>query len=356
MAMPEAFVFRVTATDGTARRGQIDTPHGRFETPAFMPVGTAGTVKALTGRDLLDIGAEIILANTYHLLLRPGDDVIARCGGLHAFMGWDGPILTDSGGYQVFSLGDRRVVTEDGARFRSHLDGSEHLLTPERAVEIQARLGSDIAMAFDECTPYPVSRDVARASMELSLRWGRRSRVRFRTLAQTRDEEVTNRRQAQFGIVQGGVFPDLRARSVEETLSVGFDGYAIGGLSVGEPAGVMCDVAAGTAHALPPDRPRYLMGVGTPSTSSRWWPVASTCSIASSRPETPETGSCSPGRGQSTSRARDTPRIGRHPTRPAAATRAGTTRERIYDIYSWPARSPRPPSTRYITYTSTLTP
>ena len=264
MAMPEAFVFRVTATDGTARRGQIDTPHGRFETPAFMPVGTAGTVKALTGRDLLDVGAEIILANTYHLLLRPGDDVIARCGGLHAFMGWDGPILTDSGGYQVFSLGDRRVVTEDGARFRSHLDGSEHLLTPERAVEIQARLGSDIAMAFDECTPYPVSRDVARASMELSLRWGRRSRVRFRTLAQARDEGVTNRRQAQFGIVQGGVFPDLRARSVEETLSIGFDGYAIGGLSVGEPAGVMCDVAAGTAHALPPDRPRYLMGVGTP--------------------------------------------------------------------------------------------
>ena len=262
--MPETFAFRVTATDGTARRGEVATPHGSFETPAFMPVGTAGTVKALTGRDLRDVGAEIVLANTYHLLLRPGDELIARCGGLHRFMGWDGPILTDSGGYQVFSLGDRRVVTENGARFRSHLDGSEHMLTPERAVEIQARLGSDIAMAFDECTPYPVSRETARESMELSLRWGRRSRSRFLTLARSLDGGVANPEQAQFGIVQGGVFPDLRARSVEETLAIGFDGYAIGGLSVGEPASVMYEVAARTARRLPDDRPRYLMGVGTP--------------------------------------------------------------------------------------------
>ena len=262
--MSEALAFRVTATDGAARRGEVQTAHGRFETPAFMPVGTSGAVKALIGRDLQDVGAEIILANTYHLLLRPGDELIARCGGLHRFMAWQGPILTDSGGYQVFSLGDRRVVTEAGARFRSHLDGSEQMLTPERAVEVQARLGSDIAMAFDECTPHPVSEDAARESMELSLRWGRRSRRRFLALSKHADAVMTNSRQAQFGIVQGGVFPELRARSAEETVAIGFDGYAIGGLSVGEPVNIMRDVAAQTAAQLPDDRPRYLMGVGTP--------------------------------------------------------------------------------------------
>ena len=261
--MPDSLEFRVSHTDGLARRGELRTPHGVVQTPAFMPVGTAGAVKAVTHRDLLDLGAEIILANTYHLFLRPGDALIADAGGLHRFVGWSGPMLTDSGGYQVFSLGRRRTISEQGAGFQSHVDGTRHLLTPEKATEIQARLGSDIAMAFDECTPYPVSRDDARRSMELTTRWGRRSRDRFLDL-QAGGGGLTNPGQAQFGIVQGGVFPDLRERHVHETLSTGFDGYAIGGLSVGEPTEVMYDVAGGTARLLPADRPRYLMGVGLP--------------------------------------------------------------------------------------------
>ena len=251
-------------TDGLARRGELTTPHGVVRTPAFMPVGTVGAVKAVTHRDLLDLGAEIILANTYHLFLRPGDALIAAAGGLHRFAGWSGPLLTDSGGYQVFSLGRRRTISEQGACFRSHVDGARHLLTPERATEIQARLGADIAMAFDECTPYPVTWDEARRSMELTARWGRRSRERFLHLQAGGDGGLTNPGQAQFGIIQGGVFPDLRERHVRETLSIGFDGYAIGGLSVGEPTAVMYDVAGGTARLLPADRPRYLMGVGLP--------------------------------------------------------------------------------------------
>jgi queuine tRNA-ribosyltransferase len=258
------FQFDVSHVDGRARCGVLRTPHGRIQTPAFMPVGTSGTVKALLHRDLKDLGAEIILANTYHLFLRPGDELIGRAGGLHRFTGWSRPILTDSGGYQVFSLSDRRTVDEEGVCFRSHLDGSKHLLTPERSIEIQARLGADIAMAFDECTPYPVKADQARVSMDLTHRWAKRSRERFLELRDGGGGGMTNPGQAQFGIIQGSVFPDLRRESVEATVAVGFEAYAIGGLSVGESAEEMYDVAGKTAAWLPPDRPRYLMGVGKP--------------------------------------------------------------------------------------------
>ena len=258
--------FRVTHVDGRARRGVLDTPHGVIQTPVFMPVGTSGAVKALMHRDLLELGATVVLANAYHLFLRPGSDLIGRLGGLHRFMGWTSPILTDSGGYQVFSLSKRRTVDETGVRFRSHLDGSEHLLTPERATEIQATLGSDIAMAFDECTPYPVSVDEARRSMDLTHRWARRSRSRFLELQQSGERSVvTNPGQVQFGIVQGSVYPDLRRESVEKIVEVGFDAYAVGGLSVGEPVDEMYDVSGQTVQVLPTDRPRYLMGVGTPT-------------------------------------------------------------------------------------------
>ena len=263
--MSGTFGFEVSHVDGRARRGQLQTAHGVIQTPVFMPVGTSGAVKALLHRDLQELGAEILLANTYHLLLRPGDELIGRVGGLHRFMGWQGPILTDSGGYQVFSLSGRRTVTEQGVRFRSHLDGREHVLTPERSTEIQARLGSDIAMAFDECTAYPVSPEQARTSMDLTHRWAKRSRDRFLELRDRPSDGVTNRGQAQFGIVQGGVFPDLRRESVEATVGVGFEAYAIGGLSVGESSPEMYDMAEHTASLLPPDRPRYLMGVGMPT-------------------------------------------------------------------------------------------
>jgi queuine tRNA-ribosyltransferase len=256
------FSFRVTHTSGRARRGEMTTAHGLVQTPAFMPVGTQAAVKAITARDLRDLGAEIILANTYHLYLRPGDALIARRGGLHAFTGWDRAILTDSGGYQVFSLAGRRTIAEEGAAFRSHLDGSEHLLTPERATEIQANLGSDIAMAFDECLSYPASREEADASMRRTLRWAARGRERFLTLRRTGG--LVNPGQAQFGIVQGSVYPDLRALSARETVSMGFEAYAVGGLSVGEPVATMYDVVDATAEALPADRLRYLMGTGTP--------------------------------------------------------------------------------------------
>ena len=244
----------------------MTTAHGDVQTPAFMPVGTQGAVKGVTHRDLESLGAEILLSNTYHLYLRPGDDLIARRGGLHAFIGWQRPILTDSGGYQVFSLAARRTITEDGARFRSHLDGSEHLLTPEKAADIQAQLGSDIAMVLDECLAHPSEIADARHSMERTLRWARRGRDRFLALKSgpVPGVIVTNTGQAQFGIVQGSVFPDLREESARATVAMGFEAYAIGGLSVGEPPDVMHDIVSRTTPWLPEEKPRYLMGAGTP--------------------------------------------------------------------------------------------
>jgi queuine tRNA-ribosyltransferase len=263
--MPHGFGFAVTHRDGRARRGRLQTPHGHVETPAFMPVGTRGAVKGLTARDLHDVGAAIILANTYHLYLRPGDALIARRGGLHRFIGWPGPLLTDSGGYQVFSLGAMRTIAEDGACFRSHLDGSEHLLTPERAADIQARLGSDIAMVLDECPSWPATEAQARDAMARTLRWARRGRTRFEAVRDGRaGVTVTNPGQVQFGIVQGGTRLDLREASAQATVEIGFDAYAIGGLSVGEPVDQMYEVVAQTTRWLPEDRPRYLMGTGMP--------------------------------------------------------------------------------------------
>jgi len=282
--MAPTFSFCVLHTDGAARRGEITTAHGTVQTPAFMPVGTRGAVKAVTPRDLREVGAEIILGNTYHLWLRPGDGLIARLGGLHRFIGWDGPILTDSGGFQAFSLGERRVITEAGIRFRSHLDGSEHLLTPEGAAEIQAQLGPDIAMVLDECLAQPAPLSAVKESTERSARWARRGRDRFLELqalgageirldSETSESRVpnpesrplvTNPGQAQFGIIQGGTVLELRTLSVERTLAIGFEAYAIGGLSVGEPADTMYSVVAHTAPQLPTGCPRYLMGVGTP--------------------------------------------------------------------------------------------
>lgn len=263
--MSHAFGFDITHVDGHARRGVLRTAHGVVNTPAFMPVGTTGAVKGVLHRDLTAMGVEMLLANTYHLMLRPGDDRIASAGGLHRFIGWSGPLLTDSGGYQVFSLSRRTTVDESGVRFRSHLDGAECLLTPETATEIQGRLGSDVAMAFDECTSYPVGIDQARASMELTHRWARRSRGRFLELsADGGSSEFTNHGQAQFGVVQGSVYPELRRESVDTLVDIGFEAYAIGGLSVGEPIDEMYDIAGSTVARLPAGRPRYLMGVGTP--------------------------------------------------------------------------------------------
>ena len=260
------FAFHVVATDGLARRGEVHTPHGVIQTPAFMPVGTRGAVKGVTQRDLVDLDAEVILGNTYHLYLKPGDDLIARAGGLHKFIGWTRPILTDSGGYQVFSLATMRRIKEEGAEFRSHLDGSLHLLTPERATDIQAQLGSDIALVLDECVASTSGVEGTRDAMERSVRWAARAR---RRLLQLRDEPVdgvviSNPGQAQFGIIQGGVHPSLRTESVQATMEIGFEAYAIGGLSVGEPADVMYGVVGHTAPQLPSDRPRYLMGTGMP--------------------------------------------------------------------------------------------
>jgi queuine tRNA-ribosyltransferase len=244
----------------------MTTAHGEVETPAFMPVGTQGAVKGVTHQDLDAAGAAILLSNTYHLYLRPGDDLIARRGGLHRFIGWTKPILTDSGGYQVFSLAARRSIGEEGARFSSHLDGSSHLLTPERATDIQAQLGSDIAMVLDECLAHPAEHGQARLSMERTLRWAERARQRMLTLRDGRRDGVvvTNAGQAQFGIVQGGVFEDLRDESAKRTVAIGFEGYALGGLSVGEPIDEMYRIVERTAPQLPRDQPRYLMGVGTP--------------------------------------------------------------------------------------------
>jgi queuine tRNA-ribosyltransferase len=236
------------------------------ETPVFMPVGTQGTVKGMTPRDLDEVGASIILGNTYHLYLRPGDELIARRGGLHRFTGWSKPILTDSGGYQVFSLAARRTIDEAGVRFRSHLDGAAYELTPEKAVDIQAQLGSDIAMVLDECPALPAPDDTLRAAVELTARWAARCRTRMLQLRAAEAPAVTisNKGQAQFGIVQGGTSRELRRMSAELTTAVGFEGYAIGGLSVGETPDEMYSAVEVTTPLLPSDRPRYLMGVGTP--------------------------------------------------------------------------------------------
>lgn len=236
-----------------ARRGRLDFPRGTIETPAFMPVGTYGTVKAMTPEELVGIGAEIILGNTFHLMLRPGMEVIKEFGGLHKFMHWDKPILTDSGGFQVFSLAESRKITEEGAHFRSPVDGSRVFLGPEEAIQIQHTLGSDIVMIFDECTPFPATEKEASESMELSLRWAARSK----------DAHADNE-NALFGIIQGGMFSDLRTASLAGLRDIGFDGYAIGGLSVGEPVDLMMGILDHIVAGMPVDKPRYLMGVGTP--------------------------------------------------------------------------------------------
>jgi queuine tRNA-ribosyltransferase len=246
--------FHVLAGDGAARRGRLTLAHGTIDTPAFMPVGTYGAVKTMSPDELRAVGAQIVLGNTFHLWLRPGLDVIAAHGGLHRFTGWDGPILTDSGGYQVFSLGELRKITEEGVKFRSPVNGDPCFLTPEESMRIQRVLDSDVAMVFDECTPYPADERQARASMELSLRWAERSK-------QAHDGNPN----ALFGIVQGGMYERLRDASLDGLCRIGFDGYAIGGLSVGEPKADMLRILAHTAPQLPADRPRYLMGVGTPA-------------------------------------------------------------------------------------------
>jgi queuine tRNA-ribosyltransferase len=252
----QEFSFSLKARDGEARSGEIITPRGIVRTPAFMPVGTGATVKAMFPEDVRATGADIILANTYHLMLRPGAERIAKLGGLHSFMHWDGPILTDSGGFQVMSLAKLRRIGEDGVTFQSHIDGATLALSPERAIEVQCLLGADIQMVLDECTPFPATRDEAQSSMELSLRWAERSKQAFGKLA--------GKGQALFGIVQGSVYGDLREISAKALMDIGFDGYAIGGLAVGEGQDTMLDTVSATAAVLPPDRPRYLMGVGTP--------------------------------------------------------------------------------------------
>ncbi len=246
--------FELLARDGKARRGRITTAHGTVETPAFMPVGTAGTVKAMPPDMVRATGAEIVLGNTYHLMLRPGAERVARLGGLHRFMNWPGPILTDSGGYQVMSLAPLRQLGENGVAFQSHIDGRKHLLTPERSIEIQHLLDSTITMCLDECTPFPATPDDAKASMELSMRWAARCRQVFKDRPG----------YGLFGIVQGGVYPELRAASAEALTKIGFDGYAIGGLAVGEGTETMLAVIEATEPHLPAERPRYLMGVGRP--------------------------------------------------------------------------------------------
>ncbi|MEO7432785.1 MAG: tRNA guanosine(34) transglycosylase Tgt [Dokdonella sp.] len=247
--------FTLQATDGAARRGRITFERGTIETPAFMPVGTYGSVKAMTPQNLVDVGAEIILGNTFHLFLRPGLDVIGGFGGLHRFIGWNKPILTDSGGFQVFSLAHKRKISEEGVTFASPVDGSKVFLSPEESMRIQHVLDSDIAMIFDECTPYPATERQARDSMELSLRWAERSRRGF--------DEAKNP-NALFGIVQGGVYPGLRKRSADGLIDIGFDGYAIGGLAVGEPEDERNSTLEAVEPLLPSDKPRYLMGVGRP--------------------------------------------------------------------------------------------
>ena len=247
--------FTLLASDGAARRGRVASAHGTVETPAFMPVGTAATVKAMLPESVAATGAEIVLGNTYHLMLRPGAERIEKLGGLHKFMNWPRAILTDSGGFQVMSLADLRKVSENGVTFRSHIDGAAHELTPERSIEIQHALGADITMAFDECTPFPADETTAADSMRRSMRWAARSKAAFRPRPG----------QGLFGIVQGSVYPDLRAESAAALTAIGFDGYAVGGLAVGEGQDKMFEMLDVTVPLLPADRPRYLMGVGKPA-------------------------------------------------------------------------------------------
>jgi queuine tRNA-ribosyltransferase len=255
------FSFEVQKTEATgARRGRLATPHGQIETPAFMPVGTAATIKALTHEALEELGASILLANTYHLYLRPGHELIRKLGGLHQFMSWQRALLTDSGGYQVFSLSALRKVTDEGVTFRSHLDGSEHLLTPEKAVEVQLALASDIAMVLDECIETPAPREKAEAAVVRTTRWAKQARQHF--LAN--EDLYPGVRQWQFGIVQGATFADLRRESARQLLALDFPGYAVGGLAVGEPHSMTCEMTSEVTALLPADRPRYLMGVGKP--------------------------------------------------------------------------------------------
>lgn len=251
--------FNLINTDDNARSGVLETDHGFFETPVFMPVGTQGSVKAIEQRELDEIGAQIILGNTYHLYLRPGVEIINKLGGLHKFISWKKPILTDSGGYQVFSLSDLNKISDEGVQFRSHLDGSLHFFTPESVMNIQRMLGSDIMMVLDECTPYLVSFDYAKQSQELTTRWAKRSKEKFNS-----SNHLYDHTQALFGIVQGSVFTELRQKSAEELIALDFDGYAIGGLSVGEPAEMMYEMTSVCTDLLPKNKPRYLMGVGTP--------------------------------------------------------------------------------------------
>ena len=257
--MSNRFAFSIAATEGAARTGAIIMERGTIRTPAFMPVGTAATVKAVKPEGVRASGADILLGNTYHLMLRPGAERVAKLGGLHKFMNWDRPILTDSGGYQVMSLGELTKKSEDGVRFKSHLDGSAHMLTPERSMEVQRLLGADIVMAFDECTPFPATEEQAEASMERSMRWARRSRDAFDAGG---DHAA---RSALFGIQQGSMFEALRKRSSEALIGIGFDGYAVGGLAVGEGHAAMCGVLDFAVEMLPADKPRYLMGVGKPN-------------------------------------------------------------------------------------------
>jgi len=255
------FRFELVAVDTktSARAGLIYTDHGVIETPVFMPVGTQGTVKAVEQRELIEIGARIILGNTYHLYLRPGIDIIYKAGWLHKFISWDRGILTDSGGFQIFSLAQFRKISKDGVKFQSHIDGSYHFFTPESVVEIQRILGSDIMMCLDECTPYPCDYDYAFKSNQLTIEWAKRAREKF-----DNTEPLYGHSQAIFGIVQGSIYPEIRAKSVEELLKLEFDGYAIGGLAVGEPVEIMYQITEFTASLLPQNKPRYLMGVGTP--------------------------------------------------------------------------------------------
>ena len=249
--------YELLKTDGMARVGRIETPRGAIRTPAFMPVGTAGTVKAMYPSQVRELGADIVLGNTYHLMLRPGAEEVAALGGLQSFMQWDGPILTDSGGFQVMSLAKLAKMSEDGVRFQSHIDGSQHMLTPERSIEIQTLLGANIRMVLDECTSFPATHEVAQTSMHLSTRWAARSKTAF-------EKYDAGKGDALFGIVQGGVYEDLRHESAGALIDIGFDGYAVGGLAVGEGHEEMLRVLDFTVPVLPADAPRYLMGVGTP--------------------------------------------------------------------------------------------
>ena len=262
-------MFKVIGRDGAARRGELTLPHGTVQTPVFQPCGTYGTVKGMTPEGLTRVGTQMLLGNTFHLMLRPGAKEIENLGGLHSFMQWSGPILTDSGGFQVFSLGDLRKITEQGVIFKSPVNGDKVELTPERSMQVQTHLGSDVVMVFDECTPHPATHDQARTSMELSMRWAQRCRDEFNR----RSEKVVNPGARLFGIVQGGMYGDLRRESLQALTDIGFDGYAIGGLSVGESKEEMDQVMVDLLPIMPQEPPRYLMGVGTPQDLVRGVPT-----------------------------------------------------------------------------------